>query len=91
MAMIAYKDTYVNGGVAEELYKAKKFAELDKHIAELDKVEKKRQGDPADAILKCRVQMAMNLTNNPKNNLKQEAIEFFGQAVRNGLEKGYVA
>lgn len=61
MAMIAYKDTYISGGVVEELYKAKKFTELDKHIAELDKVEKKRQGDPTEAIRTMRVKIFKNL------------------------------
>lgn len=91
MAMLAYKDTYISGGVAEELYKAKKFTELDKHIAELDKVEKKRQGDPTDAILKCRNLIAMNMTlNSPKEN-KLSAIAMFGEAIGRGIEKGYTA
>ncbi len=35
---------------------------MDKHIAELDKVEKKRQGDPTDAILKCRLKIIANVS-----------------------------
>lgn len=42
---VKYKDTWLaQGSVARSLYDEKKWQELDKHLAELDKVWKKMEG-----------------------------------------------
>lgn len=73
---------------AQKLYDAKKFKELDTHLKEVDRRAKALEGDPREAIFKCRLRIVENLTLANKDEQLEKGTHMLGEIIARAMEKG---